>query len=73
MRNAVHDMMRFWLHKGIDGFRVCSDAMSMRKVESNESQLDVINMISKVHGYPDAPLLRPNSVTQPGGLMYING
>jgi glycosidase len=32
-------MMRWWLDKGIDGFR-----------------MDVINMISKVPGLPDAPV-----------------
>ncbi|MGN0424179.1 MAG: alpha-glucosidase [Acetatifactor sp.] len=36
VRNEVYDLMRFWLDKGIDGFR-----------------MDVINMISKVEGYPD--------------------
>lgn len=38
MRAAVHAMMRWWLDKGVDGFR-----------------MDVINLISKVAGLPDAP------------------
>ncbi|QQE79439.1 alpha-glucosidase [Alicyclobacillus sp. SO9] len=38
VRNEVYDMMKWWLDKGIDGFR-----------------MDVINMISKVDGLPDAP------------------
>lgn len=36
VREEVYDMMKWWLDKGIDGFR-----------------MDVINMISKVKGYPD--------------------
>ena len=36
VREEVYDLMKWWLDKGIDGFR-----------------MDVINMISKVKGYPD--------------------
>ena len=36
VRAEVYDLMKWWLDKGIDGFR-----------------MDVINMISKVEGYPD--------------------
>lgn len=36
VRQEVYDLMKWWLDKGIDGFR-----------------MDVINMISKVKGYPD--------------------
>lgn len=38
VREAVYDVMRFWLDKGVDGFR-----------------MDVINLISKVQSFPDAP------------------
>ena len=38
VRNAVWDIMRFWLDKGVNGFR-----------------MDVINLISKPAGLPDAP------------------
>ena len=40
VRQDVYTMMRWWLDKGIDGFR-----------------MDVINMLSKVPGLPDAPLV----------------
>ena len=36
VREEVYDLMKWWLDKGIDGFR-----------------MDVINMISKVKGYPE--------------------
>jgi oligo-1,6-glucosidase len=38
LRAEVYDLMKYWLDKGIDGFR-----------------MDVINMISKVPGFPDVP------------------
>lgn len=38
VRQSVYSLMRFWLDKGVDGFR-----------------MDVINLISKPAGLPDAP------------------
>jgi oligo-1,6-glucosidase len=37
VREAIYKMMRFWLDKGINGFR-----------------MDVINLLSKLEGFPDA-------------------
>jgi oligo-1,6-glucosidase len=48
VRAEVFDLMRWWLDKGVDGFR-----------------MDVINMISKVPGLPDAPVT--------GGGRYVYG
>lgn len=48
VRKEIYDMMKFWLDKGVDGFR-----------------MDVINFISKVDGYPDAP--------NPDGKKYVSG
>jgi hypothetical protein len=70
VREAIFEMMRFWLEKGIDGFRV--EISSGFESFSNRSQLDVINFISKVHGFPDAPNTIPG-LTQPGGVMFLNG
>ena len=36
-------------------------------------QLDVINMISKVDGLPDAVITHPGEPCQPAGLLYVNG
>jgi oligo-1,6-glucosidase len=54
LRNAVYAMMRWWVDRGVDGFR-----------------MDVINMISKVPGLPDAPVVpgRPYR----GAEYYLNG
>lgn len=56
VREAVHDVLRFWLDRGASGFR-----------------MDVINMISKVKGYPDAPIVDPSAPYQPGFKFFANG
>ncbi|KAJ6440565.1 glycoside hydrolase family 13 protein [Purpureocillium lavendulum] len=48
----VHDVMDFWLSKGVDGFR-----------------MDVINLISKTPGYPDAPITIPHHEFQPAHIL----
>ncbi|KJR82064.1 alpha-amylase [Sporothrix schenckii 1099-18] len=53
---AVHDIMTFWLDRGVDGFR-----------------MDVINLISKVPGLPDAPITLPGAAFQPAHDHYANG
>jgi oligo-1,6-glucosidase len=55
VRAEIYDLMRWWLNKGIDGFR-----------------MDVINMISKVPGLPDAPV-HGNNRYQFDNRYYING
>ncbi|KAH6970219.1 glycoside hydrolase family 13 protein [Fusarium avenaceum] len=52
----VHDIMKFWLAKGVDGFR-----------------MDVINLISKTPGLPDAAVTVPDQEFQPAHLYYANG
>lgn len=48
--------MRFWLNRGIDGFR-----------------MDVINLISKTPGYPDAPITIEGQEYQPAHMYYACG
>lgn len=55
VRNEVYAMMKWWLDKGIDGFR-----------------MDVINLISKAPGLPDAPA-KSRSRYQLGRQFYQNG
>ena len=55
VRAEVHDLMHFWLKKGVDGFR-----------------MDVINMISKTPGLPDAPAMGGSRFVF-GGAHFING
>ena len=54
-RAEVFELMRWWLDKGIDGFR-----------------MDVINLISKKPGLPDAPVVTPDRY-QWGGECFTNG
>ena len=49
----VESIMRFWLDKGIDGFR-----------------MDVINLISKVPGLPDAPVTVEGQKFRPAHMYY---
>ena len=55
VRAEVFELMRWWLDKGIDGFR-----------------MDVINLISKQPGLPDAPVVTPDRY-QWGGEYFTNG
>lgn len=55
VRQEVFAMMRWWLDRGVDGFR-----------------MDVINMISKVPGLPDAPVVNDDR-SQSGSAYFING
>jgi oligo-1,6-glucosidase len=55
VREEVYAMMRWWLDRGVDGFR-----------------MDVINMLSKVPGLPDAPVT-DSSRYQWGGTLYVYG
>jgi len=55
LREAIYAMMRWWLDKGVDGFR-----------------MDVINMISKTPGLPDAPVIT-DSRYQYAGQYIFNG
>ena len=55
LRAEVYDLMKYWLDKGIDGFR-----------------MDVINMISKVPGFPDVPA-RTSDRYHLDNRHFING
>ncbi|KAH8704423.1 glycoside hydrolase superfamily [Phaeosphaeriaceae sp. PMI808] len=55
VREAVQNVLRFWLDRGCSGFR-----------------MDVINLISKVQSYADAPQVVTNKF-QPGDKFYANG
>ncbi|QRV75856.1 alpha-amylase [Ceratobasidium sp. AG-Ba] len=56
VRQAVWSLMRWWMDRGCDGFR-----------------MDVINVISKVAGLPDAEVAYPDRDVQPAFKQYCNG
>ena len=35
--------------------------------------MDVINLISKVEGLPDAPVANPDELYQPASMLFANG
>ena len=53
VREEIYNAMRFWLDKGVDGFR-----------------MDVIPLISKRNGYPDAPKVGFRKIIED---VYANG
>lgn len=53
VRREIYDIIRFWLDKGIDGFR-----------------MDVISLISKFEGYPDAD---SDNLQDTINHLYANG
>ncbi|KAJ7103939.1 glycoside hydrolase family 13 protein [Mycena epipterygia] len=56
VRQAVWDLMKFWIDRGCDGFR-----------------MDVINLISKVDGLPDAPVTAPDDEYQQATYFFADG
>lgn len=56
VRDAIWDVMRFWINRGCDGFR-----------------MDVINIISKAEGLPDAPVVDGSQYYQPASMHFANG
>ncbi|OAX36276.1 glycoside hydrolase family 13 protein [Rhizopogon vinicolor AM-OR11-026] len=56
VRSSVWDVMRFWIRRGCDGFR-----------------MDVINIISKTEGLPDAPVVDPTQYYQHASMYFANG
>jgi alpha-glucosidase len=41
--------------------------------EDGDLQMDVINLISKTEGLPDAPISAPGEFFQPASMYYANG
>ncbi|KAJ6513701.1 glycoside hydrolase family 13 protein [Mycena vitilis] len=56
VRQAVWDLMTFWIDRGCDGYR-----------------MDVINLISKAKGLPDAPVTIPGDAYQDASFLFANG
>ncbi|KAJ7486702.1 glycoside hydrolase family 13 protein [Mycena latifolia] len=56
VRQAVWDLMEFWIGRGCDGFR-----------------MDVINLISKAEGLPDAPVTVPEDEYQNASPLFADG
>lgn len=73
VREAVFDVIDFWGKKGTDGFRVSSFALFLQTAIEMLLQLDVINLVSKTPGLPDAPVTDPTMREQNAVSLYTNG
>lgn len=78
VRRAGRDVMQFWVDRGCDGFRVrlgIQDSLHNHlAVDLIEMiKMDVINLVSKVEGLPDAPISDPNEEYQRATMYYVNG
>lgn len=73
MRHTVYNMMRWWLEKGVCGFRVSWVRTASRagSVPIALVQMDVINLISKPDGLPDVPVQEAGGSAWP--LNCVNG
>ena len=71
--DAVHDIIRFWLDKGVDGFRQGPQSSSFLLNPDTKHRMDVINFISKVPGLPDAEVVWDHTPFQPGHKLYACG
>ncbi|KAG9121511.1 hypothetical protein FRC07_002493 [Ceratobasidium sp. 392] len=56
VRQAIWSMMRWWMDRGSDGFR-----------------MDVINVLSKAPGFPDAEVTQPDREYQQASKYVCNG
>ena len=75
VREAVWGVMNFWIDRGCDGFRV-GDTFAFRYIRTPanmDCQMDVINLISKVPGLPDAPIADPTETYQSAYMYFANG
>lgn len=74
VRKEVHDIMRFWLDKGVDGFRYLPFFSLFLVILTNQiPRMDVINFISKPTDFPDAPITREDQAYQPGDIHFACG
>ena len=76
VRESVYGMMRFWLDRGCDGFRVRAIQLSRTPFSSfviDWVKMDVINLLSKADGLPDAPVVDEGDPTQLASMHYANG
>jgi len=76
-RKAIYDSaMRFWLEKGVDGFRVDVVNMSVTprpSVSQPRNDTNINARYSKGVEFKDAPIIDARFYEQPAWLYYANG
>lgn len=74
MRAAMHDALRFWLDRGVDGFRVNAPHRTAKDPELRDNALDVVNLLRSVlDEYPDRVLIGEVGVRNPPRRLACHG
>jgi glycosidase len=71
VRNELWKVLRFWLEKGVDGFRL--DAINCMSKVHNEDLSATRPGKPTVSGWPDAPISEPGKFEQKANEMFANG
>jgi glycosidase len=71
LRKEVWKVLRFWLDKGVDGFRL--DAINCMSKVQNRDLCDLRPGQPTVSGWPDAPITTPGRFEQKANTMFANG
>ena len=75
VRKELYEVLRWWLERGVDGFRVWFVIRDFRDKPAAYSwnKLDCMNLISKTPNFPEAPESKKGSPFQPANLFFANG
>ncbi|KAH7305546.1 putative alpha-glucosidase [Stachybotrys elegans] len=71
VRKELWKVLRFWLNKGVDGFRL--DAINCTSKVHNEDLSPARPGVPTASGWPDAPITTPEKFPQKANEMFANG
>ncbi|KAI9152352.1 putative maltase MLT1 [Paramyrothecium foliicola] len=71
VRKELWKVLRFWLNKGVDGFRL--DAIDCISKVHNQDLCAARPGLPTVSGWPDAPISTPGKFEQKANEMFANG
>jgi alpha-glucosidase/glucan 1,6-alpha-glucosidase len=71
VRKELWKVLRFWLNKGVDGFRL--DAINCVSKVRNQDLCAARPGHPTISGWPDAPVSTPGRFEQKANIMFANG
>lgn len=71
VRKEARNVLRFWLDKGVDGFRL--DAINCMSKTRNDDLCPARPGHTTKSGWPDAPISKPERFEQRANEMFANG
>jgi oligo-1,6-glucosidase len=71
VRKELWNVLRFWLDRGVDGFRL--DAINCTSKVHNKDLCDIRPGKPTASGWPDAPIGWPDKFEQKANEMFANG